>query len=142
MRCLRLLSTLSLVAIAATAISCASSKTDVDVTPTGRFSVDAHVGKGWSSDSSKIENISSSFRPEDVVHAVVDLSGDQAGTITARWLTDAGAVVSETSRTIEAGRRNYPFWLSNGTPLANGDYRLEVWVNGKLEDTEKFKIST
>ena len=136
----RLLSSLCLAALAASAISCATSKTDVDLTPTGRMRADAHVGKGWNTDSTKIENISSNFRPEDVVHIVVDVPSEQTGVIRARISKDPGGIVTETSRPIVAGQRNYAFWPTSGTPLPPAEYKLEVWVNDDLVDTEKFKV--
>lgn len=136
----RLLTSLALAALAASAISCASSKTDVDLTPTGRMKADAHVGKGWNPDSTKIENISSNFRPEDVIAIVVDVTGDQSGLIRARISKDPGGVVTETSRPIVTGQRNYAFWPTTGTPLPPAEYKLEVWINSDLVDTEKFKV--
>ena len=138
---IRLLISLCVAALAATAMSCATTKTDVDATPTARMKVDAHVGKGWNSDSTKIENISSSFRPEDVIYAVVDVSGGDSGTLIGRWSNASGNVVLEQTSTIVAGQRNYPFKLI-GVPLTAGDYKFEAWLNGKMEDAEHFKVES
>lgn len=141
MRSLRILASLAMVVLAATAMSCATTKTDVDLTPTASTKVDAHLGKGWNSDSTQIENISSNFRPEDVLYLVADVPGDATGTLRVRWMSGSSVVMEQTA-TVESGKHRYPFKLAASPPLAVGDYKVEVWLNDKLADTEHFKIAT
>jgi hypothetical protein len=138
----RLTSSLLVLTIAALAGACAGTR-DVDVTPTARMKLDAHVGKTWNSDSTRIENITDSFTTTETVYAVVDVTGEEAGTLRAKWMFDGdGSTVHEASMPIVGGTRNYAFRLSPGAGLRAGDYRLEVYVNDRLEDTERFKVGS
>jgi hypothetical protein len=127
--------TLSLVALAS---SCATTG-DVDTTPTAGLKVDAHVGKTWNSDSSRIENISDNFMANETVLAVVDVPGDASGTLRVRWMY-GNETVSEQTITTQTGQRTYAFRLSPGAGLRTGDYKFEAWLNGELRDSENFKV--
>jgi hypothetical protein len=118
--------------------SCAATR-DVDVTPTARMRLDAHVGKTWNSDSTRIDNIADSFDASEPVLAVVDVTGEESGSIRAKWLMEDGTTALETSTPIVAGTRTYAFRFM---PSQNGSYRLEVYANDRLEDTERFKVGT
>lgn len=133
--------TLLVLALAAVACSCAATGGDVDVTPTARLEVDGHVGKTWNSDSTRIENISDSFGPNETVYAVVDVPGDEGGVLRIRWLYGSETVHEQTVTT-QSGRRHYAFRLSPGAGLRTGDYKMEVWLNGQLAETESFRVTS
>ena len=126
-----------LLALTALAASCAGTR-DVDVTPTARMRLDAHVGKTFNSDSTRVDNIADTFTTSEAVLAVVDVTGEESGDVRARWIAPNGSAVGETSTPIVAGTRTYAFRMAPGQPA--GDYRLEVYANDRLEDTERFKI--
>ena len=126
--------------LVALATSCASTKPDVDATPTARLKIDAHVGKGWSSDSTRIENIADDFHPNETVYAIVDVPGKTEGVLRVRWVY-GGDTIDERTMAIQEGVNVYPFRL---TPPAEGlkvgDYRFEVFVNDNPSDSETFFV--
>jgi hypothetical protein len=126
--------------LAGLATSCAATKNDVDATPTARLKIDAHVGKGFSSDSTNIVNISDDFRPNETVYAIVDVPGKTEGMLRVRWVY-GGDTIDERTMAIQEGVNVYPFRL---TPPAEGlkvgDYRFEVFVNDNPSDSETFHV--
>jgi hypothetical protein len=121
--------------------SCASSRGgDVDITPTARTNVDAHVGKGFTSDSTRVDNISDRFSPSETVHAVVDVPGKIEGIVQVRWLRGADTI-GEQAIAIMDGVNAYRFRLeppAGGHQL--GDYRFEVWIDGNRVESESFSV--
>src|SRR5205814_6853504 len=68
------------------ALSCASGSQDVDVTPTAHMTVDAHVGRSLTADSTHIADLTDHFAPHETVHAVIDTPGGRTGTMEVRWI--------------------------------------------------------
>ena len=127
------------VALAGSLLSCASGG-GVDATPTLRTSVDAHLGKGWTSDSTRVENLTTDFSPTDVVHAIVDVPTKIDGTIRVVWMRGTD-ILEEKSRGLEPGANVYPYRLfppAGGHPV--GDYTFEVYINGNRAEAESFKV--
>ena len=122
--------------MAALASSCAGTR-DVDVTPTARVRLDAHLGTTMNSDSTRIDNIADTFNANQPVLAVVDVTGDQGGMLRTKWIYEDGTTVLESSVPIVAGQRNYSFRMMPEKP---GEYRLEVYAENSLEDTERFRV--
>jgi hypothetical protein len=121
--------------------SCAGTRAgDVDLTPTARANVDAHVGKGFTSDSTRVDNIASTFSAGETVHAVVDVPGKIEGVVQVRWLRGA-ETIGEQAIAIMDGVNAYRFRLeapAGGHPL--GDYRFEVWIDGNRVESESFSV--
>ena len=122
-------------------VSCAATSKDVDMTPTTRISVDAHVGKGMTTDGKNIDNISKDFTTTETVYAVVDVPGRFEGKdVKVRWVKDNN-VVSEQAMPIQDGVNVYPFQLAPPSGgLQPGEYRFEVWVDGKEVEKENFTV--
>jgi hypothetical protein len=134
----------ALLLLSAVAASCAGTK-DVDVTSTARLTVDAHVGKSFTSDSSRIENLSSHFAPNEAVYAMIDVPGREDGTLKIRWVYGAeGAgetVLEQTVPLLPDKTAAYRFMLPPPEGgLKAGSYRLEVYVNDTLKETEMFEV--
>jgi len=129
------------IGLAVLVASCATTKSEVDVTPTARVTVDAHVGKDPSPDGTKIGNISSEFGTTETVYAVVDVPGRLEGkTLRVRWLR-GDQQVSEQSVPLTSEVHAYPFQLVPATSgHTTGEYVLEVFVNDDRVETEHFKI--
>lgn len=131
---------LALALVAAVAVSCASTGGDVDVTPTLRTSVDAHIGKNFTSDGKNVENMTSSFTPNETVFAVVDVPGRVDGTLKIRWLY-GNELLDEQNVALQSGINVYPFRLmapAGGHRM--GEYRFEVWINNDRSESETFNV--
>lgn len=115
----------------------------VDATPTLRTSVDAHIGKGWTSDSTRVENITADFAPNETVHAIVDVPPKIEGTIRVRLVFGENETIEEKTMTLQSADKVnvYPYRLfppADGHRI--GDYKFEVYVNDNLAETEKFTV--
>jgi len=122
-------------------LGCAGPKSGIDMTPTARLKVDAHIGKNWNDDGTKIQNLSSSFNPNETVLAAVDVPGRADGTMTVRWMFGSD-VLKEQSVTLDDKTTLYKFELppaEGGNKV--GDYEFRVLVNGNESDTERFKVT-
>ena len=126
-------------ALVAGAFGCSATK-DVDVTPTARLTVDAHVGKNFTPDSTNIGDIADDFTSNETVCAVVDVPGRMAGTVHARWMLGV-ETISEQSIPIMEGVNRYRFRLEPPAGgLRPGKYELQVYVDDHLADTEHFNV--
>jgi hypothetical protein len=130
---------LALALLAGAAGSCAGTG-DVDMTPSARLTVDAHVGKTFSGDSTRVADITDDFAPNEAVLAVVDVPGRKDGVVRARWVYGS-EVVSEQSIPIMEHVNAYRFRLEPppGGHRA-GQYKLEVYINDTLAETESFNV--
>jgi hypothetical protein len=129
-------------ALAGLAGSCATSG-GVDTTPTLRTKADAHIGKGWTSDSTRVETITDDFMPNETIHAIVDMPSRIDGTIRVRWVFGESETIEEKTMTLQSDAKVnvYPFQLAPpATGHRVGDYKFEVYVNEDLADTEKFHV--
>ena len=120
---------------------CAGPKSGVDLTPTMRLKVDAHIGKSWNSDGTKIASLSKTFSPTETVLAAVDVPGSADGTMTVRW-TFGSDVLKEQSVTLGDKTTLYKFELppAEGGNRA-GEYEFQVLINDNESDTERFTVT-
>jgi hypothetical protein len=131
---------IALTLLAALAVSCASTGGDVDVTPQLRTNVDAHIGKSFTTEGNKLENLSSDFGPNETVYAVVDVPGKVDGSMRIRWAY-GNETLDEQTVTLQSGVNVYPFRLLPPTGgHRTGDYRFEVFVNENRAETETFTV--
>ena len=94
-----------------------------------------------------------SFKPDDTIAVIVELSEAKIGTkLKAVWtIVDAGGKKDEqilekkielTPEAIkgveEANRIN--FSLTHDEPFPTGDYKADIYLNGELEKTVEFKV--
>jgi hypothetical protein len=134
--------TLPVLFLASCAGTSDTTPTDVDMTPTMRLKADAHVGKGWSSDSTKVENISDTFTPNETVYATVDMPGSAEGTLRVRW-SYGDETLQEMETPLQSGVNVYPYkLLPPAEGFRTGDYRFEVFINNNSTDSEKFRIQS
>jgi hypothetical protein len=119
-----------------------AAHSDVDMTTTMNTGVDAHVGRTITSDSTKVDDITAKFAPNQTVYAVIDVPGKKEGILRVRWAYGA-ETVQEVSRPLQTEANAYPFRLDppeGGFRL--GDYELEVFINENRVEMEKFKVAT
>jgi len=97
------------------------------------------IGKSLNSDHS-VGTITSQFRPADTIYVAVltDASGRSA--ITARW-TYAGRPVSEETRTVSyQGEAATEFHIQNSGGFPEGDYKVEILVDGQPVGEREFRV--
>jgi hypothetical protein len=88
------------------------------------------------------------FAPDDTIHAVVAVKKAPTETkFTVKWLTtDVGDAekanyLIDTTETVQAGSGNLDFSLSPSPRLMVGKYRVEIYVNDKLDQLKEFTIT-
>jgi hypothetical protein len=81
------------------------------------------------------------FKPDDTVYVSL-LSDDPGyGTVAVRWLLN-GQVVSEAKRDVSytRGGAATEFHLQNSGGFPQGDYRVEILINGQPAGTREFRV--
>lgn len=92
-------------------------------------------------------NPTEEFSPEDILHAVVGIqNAPDNTTFEIGWFAeDVGdaaskdSLINSDSATTE-GTRNIDFTIESSQPWPEGQYRVEVYVNGALDSTKTFSI--
>lgn len=80
------------------------------------------------------------FAPKQPVYCSVAAANVQAGqTLEARWFLNNSSVKTE-RQTTQAGSAWYAFALSNRRGLAEGSYRVEIYLDGQLVKTSLFTV--
>jgi hypothetical protein len=98
------------------------------------------IGKSLNSDNS-VGTITSSFRPTDTIYVAVLTEATGASAITARW-TYAGRPVSEETKNVSyRGEAATEFHIQNSGGFPEGDYKVEVLVDGKSVGERDFRVA-
>ena len=108
------------------------------------------LAKGVEGENFDPVDLSTKFGPKATIHAVASVKDAPDGTkFIAKWLTtDVGnaeipnALIDEVKLTAPdgGGSGNLDFSLSPKNPLPEGNYRVEISVNGKLDQIKEFSI--
>ena len=98
------------------------------------------IGKSLNSDNS-VGTITSSFRPTDTIYVAVLTEATGASAITARW-TYAGRPVSEETKNVSyRGEAATEFHIQNSGGFPEGDYKVELLVDGKSVGERDFRVA-
>jgi hypothetical protein len=87
-------------------------------------------------------NPTSVFAPNSIFHAVVSVQNAPANTkFTAVWYAvDAGNTLIDQTDLATDGTRNIDFTLTPTTTWSAGVYRVEIYVNGRLDTVKIFSV--
>ena len=128
--------------LAATFFGCSASpppaqtgvQTSVKVT-------DIDVGRSIAADKT-IADKTDSFRPNDIFYVSVKTEGSTpSATLAARWTYQDGQVVDNSTQTISpTGPAVTEFHLSKPSAWPEGDYKVEILLNGSSAGTRTFKV--
>ena len=143
---LALLSSATLLALAAT--SCSSKDPQTQTTTTTTETNTVHVkgidlGSTLSSDR-RVVTTDRPFTPRDTVYAAVDLDAPiPAAEVTARWVAGDGTVVGETTQPVTASGAEgvTQFQFAPPANLAPGSYTMEIVVGGQVVSTKAFTVA-
>jgi hypothetical protein len=82
------------------------------------------------------------FDPDQTVYVSVGAAGMRGGeTLQARWYLDNQELFTD-KQTLNAGSAWYAFALRDKSGLADGAYRVEIYLDGKLVKTSKFEVKS
>jgi len=89
------------------------------------------------------------YLPTDTIHAVVTVKKAPEGTVfSARWMTTNLSLVGRDNEMIDSteietgGTGNLDFTLAPDGEFPTGMYRVEIYVNGTLDQLKTFKVTT
>ncbi|MEW6181185.1 MAG: hypothetical protein AB1522_14815 [Chloroflexota bacterium] len=105
----------------------------------------ASIGDAWLSDSEEGSNRVTTFAQDAVFYAFADLkNAPEDTTLKAVWIAvevegvEPNFVINETEFT--SGSNIITFNLSNENLWPVGKYRVEIYLNGKLDKTLDFEV--
>jgi hypothetical protein len=83
----------------------------------------------------------STFAPTDTIYASVTTVGwDAPVTLVARWSSEDGRVVSESTQKAEVGPSTTEFHIANPQGLAVGSYQVEILADGASAGVQRFEV--
>ena len=83
----------------------------------------------------------STFAPTDTIYASVTTVGwDAPVTLVARWSSEDGRVVSESTQKAEIGPSTTEFHIANPQGLAVGSYQVEILADGASAGVQRFEV--
>jgi hypothetical protein len=89
------------------------------------------------------------FLPTDTIHAVVTVKKAPEDTVfSAKWMTTSVSLAGRDNKLIDStetqtgGTGNLDFSLSPDGKFPTGMYRVEIYVNGNLDQLKTFKVVT
>ena len=104
--------------------------------------VDVEVGRAVDMDK-RISDKTDSFRPTDTIYVSVTTEGSSPGaTLAAHWTYQDGQVVKHDETSVApSGTANTEFHISKPSGWPEGDYKVEVMLDGASAGTKSFKVS-
>lgn len=89
----------------------------------------------------KVVATGTSFAPKDTVYASVETMGSGRAALTARWLGPQGQVVHEDSKELDAaGPETTAFMISQPEGFPQGDYKIEISLDGRTVASKDFSV--
>ena len=99
------------------------------------------LGRGLNPDNT-VTGSTTRFKPTDTIYAAVLTSNPGSGTVKARWLY-AGRVIEEPERKVTyKGPASTEFHIQNSAGFPTGDYRVELFLDGKSVGARPFRVET
>ena len=97
------------------------------------------VGRTLNSDHSISEH-TTSFQPDDAVHAAVLTGATGSSTIGVRWMYGGRAVLEESKDVSYKGQAATDFLFRHNGNLPSGEYTVEILVDGQPAGNRKFRV--
>jgi len=99
------------------------------------------IGRSLNPDRS-IASITTLFKPNETIYVSVQTTGSAPGTIGVKWMYQ-GRVVDEPVKQVDYdGPNSTEFQIQNATRFPEGDYSVEIFINGAQVGTRAFKVSS
>lgn len=101
---------------------------------------EVRLGRAVGADMRITEDVND-FTPGDSIYVSVRVEGTANATqMTARWLTEGDSLIHEESKTISSAGEQWAWFVLGTESLPEGDYELELYVNGEEEEDREFSI--
>lgn len=97
------------------------------------------VGRSLNQDRS-VASITTLFKPNETVYVAVQTSAAGKGTVSVRWKFGS-QVIDEPSKQVNYdGPASTEFHLQNSGGFPQGDYSVDILIDGKQVGTRAFKV--
>ena len=102
----------------------------------------ADVDVGRAVANARVTDKTDDFKAADTIYTSVHTTGSaSAATVMARWTYQDGQVVQESSQSIAPSGDAYTeFHISKPGGLPKGNYKVEVFLDGKSAGTKDFEV--
>lgn len=97
------------------------------------------VGRSLNQDRS-IASITTTFKPSETVYVSVQTKAAGKGTVGVRWKYGARVIDEPTKPVDYDGPASTEFHLQNSGGFPEGDYSVDVLIDGKQVGTRAFKV--
>ena len=99
------------------------------------------TGRALNPDRS-IASITTLFKPNETIYVSVQTTGSAPGTIGVKWMYQ-GRVVDEPVKQVDYdGPASTEFHLQNSGGFPEGDYSVEILINGEQVGSRAFKVGS
>ncbi len=97
------------------------------------------IGRALNPDRS-VGSMTTLFKPNETIYVSVQTTGSAPGTIAVKWLYQ-GRVVDEPVKQVDYdGPDSTEFHIQNSGRFPEGDYSVEILINGVSVGTRAFKV--
>lgn len=97
------------------------------------------IGRALNPDRS-IASITTLFKPSETIYVSIHTTGEAPGSIGVKWLYQ-GRVVDEPVKQVDYdGPASTEFHLQNSGGFPEGDYSVEIFINGQQVGSRAFKV--
>lgn len=99
------------------------------------------TGRSLNPDRS-IASITTLFKPSETIYVSVQTTGEAPGSIGVKWMYQ-GRVVDEPVKQVDYdGPASTEFHLQNSGGFPEGDYSVEIFINGQQVGSRSFKVGS
>lgn len=99
------------------------------------------TGRSLNADRS-VASITTLFKPSETIYVSVQTTGSAPGTIGVKWMY-GGRVIDEPAKPVDYnGPASTEFHMQNSGGFPEGDYSVEIFINGEKVGTRAFKVGS
>ena len=99
------------------------------------------TGRALNPDRS-IASITTLFKPSETIYVSVQTTGEAPGSIGVKWMYQ-GRVIDEPLKQVDYdGPASTEFHLQNSGGFPEGDYSVEILINGRQVGSRAFKVGS
>ncbi len=97
------------------------------------------VGRALNPDRS-VASITTLFKPNETIYVSVQTTGSAPGTIGVKWMYQGRVVDAPVKQVDYNGPDSTAFHIQNAARFPEGDYSVEILINGVQVGTRAFKV--
>lgn len=99
------------------------------------------TGRALNADRS-VASITTLFKPSETIYVSVQTTGSAPGTIGVKWMYQ-GRVIDEPVKPVDySGPASTEFHMQNSGGFPEGDYTVDIFINGEKVGTRAFKVAS